>query len=98
LSVDQMLQLVQIGVSVLTLGGVAFALGRVFERIALMQRDTAEIKGALFGTEAKEGIFLRRSEADLMQTNATQQHLEIDRRFAELGQRFSAFELRPPVD
>ena len=35
--VDQVLQWLQIIISLITLGGVAFALGRMFERLATVQ-------------------------------------------------------------
>jgi hypothetical protein len=96
-TIDQVLQLLEIGISVTTMAGGAFALGRVFERIERTQKDVSEIKGALFGTDAKEGVFLPRAEAKLMFQSAMQRE-DLDRRFDLINNRLNVIDGRAPPD
>lgn len=54
-----MISLLNMGVSLLTLLGVAYAMGRIMSRFDAVEK-------AIFGGDDQQGIFLRRAEAELL--------------------------------
>ncbi len=55
-----------LAVSLVTLAGLAFGMGRLYGRIEGLEKGQAEIKGALFGAPGVDGTFVRKSEVELM--------------------------------
>ena len=91
---EQVLQWCQILLSILTLAGGAFTIGRVFERMANMQKDLDDFKLSLFGPYGDAGIFIRRSEADLLFKQADRARGEFDTRLSDLASRMGGLEQR----
>lgn len=93
-TLDQIGQALQILVSLTGFGGIAFTLGRMFGRIDNLERGQAAIHDALFKADEGRGSFLRRSEAELMLSNATQEHEAFDKRLTEISARIGKLEAR----
>lgn len=87
LSLDTVLQLLQIVISLVTLAGVGYAAGRFSSRFEALERSNQELKTALFGGDQQEGIFLRRTEAELLIHKNDSEHEEFRRRFDGLELR-----------
>lgn len=62
MTLTQSLQVAQILISVLTLGGVAFAMGRLVGRIDSFEKSLESLKKALFGNTGYDGAFVSRIE------------------------------------
>ena len=92
--IHEILPWAQLGLQVLMLLGFIFTFGRVFERIVHMEKGQAEIKDALFGGHEQEGVFLRRSEARLIQEKEVSTHEAFDRRLGEFQERLALVERR----
>ena len=75
----------QIVVSILTLAGVAFTIGRLVGRIDTMERVMNEVRDSLFGVNGGEGAFLRKSEARLMFETVNREHASFDDRLTDLA-------------
>lgn len=74
MSADQILQFTQIGVSLITLGGLAFSVGRIYGRIEGLEKGQSEIKVALFGQAGSGGAYIRRDEMTLLREAADREH------------------------
>jgi len=90
----QLLTWIQIVVSLLTLAGLAFTAGRIFERLNSIQKEQGRVSVALFGEKGTDGAFLRRSEAETMLGHAVREHEAFDRRLGEFQERLGALEAR----
>jgi hypothetical protein len=85
---EQVLQWVQIVVSILTLAGVAFAVGRLVGRIDTVERAVNEIRDALFGAQQNgDGAFIRKTEVVLMLDSMNKQQAAFDDRLTEIASR-----------
>lgn len=82
MTIAEILQICQIGVSLFILGGGAFAMGGLFQKVNGLTESHARMRAALF-PPGGEGVFVTRSEADLMQQNANREHEAFDRRLTE---------------
>lgn len=91
---DQALRWLQIAVSILTLGGVAFATGRLYGRIDTIHTTVTKMSDALFGVDGGKGAFISRIEADLLREGAMREHAEFDNRLTDLARRLGAVETR----
>lgn len=90
----QVLQVVQLVILLGGFAGLTFSIGRVFGRIERLEVSSAEVKAMLSGGDDGNGIFLRRSEARLIQENETQVHAAFDQRLQDFGSRLGACEER----
>ncbi len=73
---------------------LAFALGRVFERLGTMQTTLGKMEVAMWGKDGQDGAFLRRSEAELLLESANVHRAAQKSRMDELAQRVVALENR----
>lgn len=94
MTAEQILQIAQIIVSLATLGGIAFAVGRLYGRIDHLSEGQKEVKDALFGTNGNESAFLRRSEAELMRDQEVAEHAAFDKRLEDFNVRLGRVEHR----
>lgn len=83
------LQLLQGITTLLGLGAIGFALGKLYGRIDALCASHLEIKTALFGEASEPGRFISREEIRLMMEKSAIEHSEFDRRLTwqaeELG-------------
>jgi hypothetical protein len=83
-SLTQALVIAQLCVSIVTLMGVVFMAGRLFERVRIIGRHMDEIKTALFGDKGDGGAFVRRAEMIVLKEQADDEHEEFRRRLGLL--------------
>jgi len=92
LNLEQMLQIVQMGVSFLAFGGIVFGMGRMAERLNGVERSNGKteikldgLKESLFGADGSDGVFLRRSEfREAIDTMIREREAQ-DRRMGEIS-------------
>lgn len=94
LSLDVLVQILQIVVMLAGFGGMAFTLGRMFQMVSQLQKSHDDVKVTLFGKDGQGGMFLTRESAKLMLDNATQEHEAFDRRLNDLSSRIGVLESR----
>jgi len=94
MTVTDILPWAVLGVQVLLILGFIFSTGRVYERLGHMEKGQQEIKDSLFGGMDQEGIFLRRSEARLIQEKEVGTHEAFDRQLGEFRERLALVERR----
>lgn len=75
-----MISLLNMAVSLCTLLGVAYALGRILARFDAVEK-------AIFGGDDQQGIFLRRSEAEILLEKNNQEHEQFTKRLDGISAR-----------
>lgn len=94
MTVEQYLQWAQLAVSVVTLLGGAFILGRLFERLSMLEDGFVELKRAIFGRDAQGGIFVRQTEFKLILEGLRDGQAHTEQKIVEMTSRIEAFEQR----
>lgn len=84
------LQLLQGITTLLGLGAIGFALGKLYGRIDALCVSHSEIKAALFGRGGIPGGFMPREEVRLLMEKTTIEHGEFDRRLTEQAEELGA--------
>lgn len=94
MNLESLAQGIQILVSLVGFGGIAFTLGRMFGRLDQVEKAQHDLFHALFEVDDGRGTFLRRSEAELMLQNADRARSAFDSRLNEFHERLGAIEGR----
>jgi len=90
MNLETMVGIGTLGVSLLTLGGAAFGLGRLYGRVDAVSSKQDEIYRSLFETSQ----FVRRDTIEVIEQKDALQKAAFDQRLSEISERIAGIENR----